>query len=254
MYILIETLVAALALNGIMFLIAYWLQSDKLTDISYAISFIGVALLILVHAHKTPYAFIGTGLVIVWGVRIGAFLLRRVLHVGKDRRFDGIREKFVKFGTFWLGQAITAWILTLPIALALQGNSTWKQFAILGISIWLAGLVIETIADQQKYRFRSQKHAQHPWIDSGLWHYARHPNYFGEILVWVGVYVYALPNLGLLGKVIGIISPIFITILLLRVSGIPILEKNADERWGDKPEYQQYKQRTRLLIPLPKKG
>ena len=119
----------------------------------------------------------------------------------------------------------------------------------IGLAVWLAGLVIETVADLQKSRFASLPENQGRWIDSGLWRYSRHPNYLGEILVWVGVYVFAVPSLSLPESFIALISPIFITILLRYVSGVPLLEKAADKKWGNSEGYQQYRLRTGLILP-----
>lgn len=236
-----------------MFLIAFRLKSDKLTDISYAVSFIALALLALHESKGTAYTLIGIGLVCVWALRIGSFLLYRVLRAGSDRRFDGMREHFWKFGKFWLGQAVTVWILMLPITLAASGNGTWHTFALVGIACWLVGLALESMADLQKYRFTHNPANKNQWIDNGIWHYSRHPNYFGEMLVWIGIYLYVLPSLSLDSQLVGIASPLFIIVLLLFVSGVPILERDADKRWGIIPAYKTYKKQTSLLIPLPKK-
>lgn len=247
------SLVLSLSINGGMFLVAFRLRSDKLTDASYALTFLTLTLFSFVQSPKTTYDLIATMLVCAWALRIGSFLLYRVLRTGKDRRFDGIRDSFWQFGKFWLGQAITVWILMIPITLVLKGSTHQQVITVLGMVIWLLGFGVETIADLQKYRFtHDPQHAGH-WIDTGVWRYSRHPNYFGEIAVWLGVYLYTFPGLSVPAKIIGVLSPLVITILLLFVSGIPILEKQADERWGNKAAYQAYKQRTSLLVPLPPK-
>ncbi len=116
---------------------------------------------------------------------------------------------------------------------------------------WTVGLIIETIADVQKIQFKNNPANKGKWIESGIWRYSRHPNYFGEIVVWIGVYIVAATSLPFVQAAIGLISPLFIIVLLLFVSGIPILEKSADKRWGNDPAYKKYKKRTSLLIPLP---
>lgn len=248
------SLMVSLIINGGMFLIAFKRRSDKLTDISYAVSFIVLALLAFRYARVTPYSVIGTGLVCVWALRIGGFLLYRVLRTGSDKRFDGIRDHFWQFGKFWLGQAITVWVLMIPLLLSNSENtSSWYPIALTGATVWLIGFVLEAVADLQKYRFTHNPANADRWIDEGVWRYSRHPNYFGEMMVWIGIYLYAAPSLSVLGKVIGVISPLFITLLLLFVSGVPILEKGADKRWGSLPSYVSYKRHTSLLVPLPKK-
>lgn len=249
------SLVISLVINGFMFLVAYARGSDKLTDASYAVTFITLAIWAYIHSNKDLYDIMGAALVVVWALRIGSFLLYRVIRAGRDRRFDGMREHFWRFGKFWLGQALTVWALMIPATLALSDKSIKTGHALVyaGVAIWLCGFVIESIADLQKYRFTHASAHKGHWVDTGLWRYSRHPNYFGEIMVWLGIYLYAWPHLSLVGRLVGSISPIFIAVLLLFVSGIPILEKSADKRWGTDPAYKTYKNRTSILIPLPRK-
>ncbi len=246
-------LAVSLGINGVLFLLAFWRQSDKLTDASYALSFISVTLFGLSRGHGSAFNILAAMLVCIWAVRIGSFLLYRVLKTGKDGRFDDMRSHFWRFGKFWLGQAITVWVLTLPVLLVFDRRANWHNTALLGLLIWLIGVNTEAVADFQKYRFTHTPANKGQWIDVGIWRYSRHPNYFGEILVWIGIYLYAFPALNSTARWIGIISPLVITTLLLFVSGIPILEKSADKKWGSDPKYQQYKQRTSVLIPLPNK-
>lgn len=176
----------------------------------------------------------------------------RILRVGKDKRFDDLRSSFIKFGKFWIGQACTSWVLMLPLTLALYKGGIIGFAAILGIVLWFVGLTIEAIADYQKFAFKQTYTNKNIWIQSGVWKYSRHPNYFGEILVWVGIYIYCATSLTLLEKVLGLSSPGLITAVLLFVSGVPILERAADRRWGDVAAYRLYKRNSRLLMPIPK--
>jgi len=253
MSILFSALILSLVINFIMFIFAYKLKSDKLTDISYAISFIAIVLWELVHQKvSNPYSLVLIFLVIIWALRIGIFLLIRVLHKGKDSRFDNMRDNFTAFGRFWLGQALTAWILLIPCLLTLNHKGKFNLLAITALIIWAGGLLVEAFADAQKYIFTNNPINKNHWIASGLWRYSRHPNYFGEILVWIAIYLYSLTALPGLDKLYGLISPLFIIILLLFVSGIPILEKSADKRWGELKDYKSYKKHTSLLIPFTK--
>ena len=112
------------------------------------------------------------------------------------------------------------------------------------------GLVIETAADAQKSAFKGKQENRGRFIERGLWRYSRHPNYCGEMLVWWGLFVFAVPFLHGAAFAV-VIGPVFITLLLLFVSGIPLLEKSADKRWGGEPEYEAYKARTSVLVPRP---
>jgi steroid 5-alpha reductase family enzyme len=253
-HILLITLIVSLGINGAMFLVAFWRQSDKLTDISYAVTFIVLAMTALVRGPGARYynTFLAA-MIWIWGIRIGGFLLYRVIQKGKDSRFDGMREDFVHFGKFWLGQAITVWLLMLPVSLALQQQGKIGILAYFGMVIWLLGLLVESAADWQKYRFNTDSKNKGRWIEEGVWQYSRHPNYFGEIAIWIGVYLYCLTVLSGWQVFVGLLSPVFITILLRFVSGVPILEKSADKRWGNDPKYRAYKQHTSLLLPWPKR-
>lgn len=247
------SLASSLAINLLLFLIAFRLQSDKLTDISYALSFLTIDIVSFIYAGNYNYfSWLIFSIAALWAVRIGSFLLVRVIKVGKDSRFDDLRTSFVRFGKFWLGQALTAWILMLPVSIALYRGGEVTLLVILGITIWLIGLLIEAVADYQKFAFKFSKNNKREWIQDGLWKFARHPNYFGEILVWCGIYAACFTALSSTERLISLASPILITLLLLFVSGVPLLERSADQRWGKLKAYQEYKRRTRLLIPVPK--
>jgi steroid 5-alpha reductase family enzyme len=234
-----------------MFLVAFYFKSDKLTDISYAVSFIALALYSLIEAKTdSSRVIISALLVIFWGARIGSFLLYRVMKAGSDKRFDGMRENFTRFGKFWLGQALMVWLLMIPITMSARTDRPLDLIVWLGILIWLFGFAIEAAADYQKQIFKSREKNVHPWIDEGLWHYSRHPNYFGEIAIWCGVYLSCINSLSGFDKIIGLISPIFLFLMLRFVSGVPILERSADKRWGQDPAYKDYKSSSNLLLPF----
>jgi steroid 5-alpha reductase family enzyme len=190
-------------------------------------------------------------MIALWSLRLGGFLFIRIQKMKKDKRFDGMRESFTKFIKFWLLQGLTVWIILIPTILFLATNR--DEVIIIGAIIWLIGLIIETIADAQKYKFKQNKKNKDKFIQEGIWKYSRHPNYFGEILCWIGIYIYVFPALTITNKIIGLISPIFIIALLMFVSGVPLLEKYADKKWGHQKDYKEYKRKTSLLIPLPQK-
>jgi steroid 5-alpha reductase family enzyme len=194
-------------------------------------------------------------MVILWGLRLGIFLFIRIRKQKFDKRFDGIRESFPKFLRFWVFQALAVWIILLPSLLFISDPSLSACFnctdniAWWAMAIWAIGLLTEAIADIQKYIFSQNPKNKDRFIQSGLWKYSRHPNYFGEILCWVGIYLYVFGWLSPLGRLAGIISPLFIACLLLFVTGLPPLEKFADEKWGKRKDYKEYKRKTSVLIP-----
>lgn len=242
----------SLAINIGMFLLAYRWQTDKLTDASYAMTFIVLAGCALLASPVEPFKLVLFGMITFWALRLGGFLLFRIWRTGIDSRFDGVRDNFWKFGKFWLAQAISVWLILLPSLMALWYDETYfTSLSYVGISVWIVGVVIEVLADIQKYRFNQNPNNKDKWIASGIWAYARHPNYFGEMLVWLGIFIYTATVLSTAQVLIGIISPIYSICLLLFVSGVPPLERVADKRWGHQSAYKRYKHRTSLLIPLP---
>jgi steroid 5-alpha reductase family enzyme len=143
---------------------------------------------------------------------------------------------------------------TLAAALAAITTTTRKELdllAVVGFLIWVFGFAIEVTADTQKSRFRADPKNKGRFIQTGLWAWSRHPNYFGEIVLWIGVAIIALPVLR--GwQWVTLISPVFVALLITRISGVPMLEKRADERWGGQEEYEAYRERTPVLIPRPR--
>jgi steroid 5-alpha reductase family enzyme len=251
---LLLALLFSVGINIFMFLPAYIFQTDKLTDLSYAITFIAIAIFGLTAAATLgAVKFVLFFMVVLWALRLGGFLFWRIRKMKKDSRFDAMRGKFFTFLRFWLLQGISVTIIMAGAILAISSdvrNFNWASIA--GLAVWLSGLAIEAIADIQKYKFNQKPANKGKWIDGGLWYYSRHPNYFGEILVWIGIYLYCTTLLGGIGLLTALISPLYISTLLLFVSGVPLLEKSADARWGKIASYQLYKKQTSLIVLRPK--
>lgn len=249
--LLISSLIIVVIINFLLFLIAYNIQSDKLTDFAYSLSFIVVSVYALFMSKYQPNLLVlAIFMVVVWALRLGVFLVIRISRTGKDSRFNNIRNDFTKFLKFWLGQGVVAWFLLLPVLFLAQRDGAISLLSIAGVAIWLIGLIIETISDFQKYSFYKISSNKGKWIDSGFWRYSRHPNYFGEILIWVGMYVVTFSALDNIQRAIGLMSPVTIFLLLRYVTGVPPLEKAADKRWGTNEHYREYKKRTNLLMPF----
>jgi steroid 5-alpha reductase family enzyme len=251
-------------LNAAGYAYGYFRQSDKVTDLLYSLSFAAAsAVCLLVVDPGNRHAAGLTLMVLVWAARLGGYLFMRIHKMERDARFDEMRPNAWRLAGFWLLQAITVWIVLLPLLLVLgasnpppgglapdsaaaTGSGGW--LSLVGSGIWLAGLLMEALADWQKFRFRNNPANKGKFVNIGLWRWSRHPNYLGEMLVWIGFYVFALPVLGSHSWV-ALTSPLWIIWLLLRVSGIPLLEKSADKRYGMQQAYQDYKKQTALLIP-----
>ncbi|MEM7282564.1 MAG: DUF1295 domain-containing protein, partial [Pseudomonadota bacterium] len=191
-------------------------------------------------------------MVIIWCSRLGLFLFTRISKDGEDRRFREIKINPLRFLGAWTLQALWV-ILTAACAIAIITTREQKEvdvFLIVGALMWVTGFGIEVVADAQKRAFRKDPANQGKFIQSGLWAWSQHPNYFGEIALWTGVLIMAIPILHG-GAWLCVISPLFVFLLLTRVSGIPMLDEHAKQKWGDDPDYLSYVERTSKLLVRP---
>ena len=242
-------------LHWLIFIPSYIYQTEHYFDLIGSISYISIVLFTFLALNNLDVRSILIGLLIlVWAVRLGSFLVIRVKRDGKDNRFTVMKTKFWWFLFTWTIGGLWVFI-TMAAGLAAMTSAKvvplgW--FALIGIFLWLEGFLVEVVADHQKTRFRSKKENQGRFINEGLWSFSRHPNYYGEITLWLGIAFIAFPVLQ--GwQLLTLISPIFVYILLTRISGITMLERRADKKWRDDPEYQRYKETTSSLIPMFKR-
>jgi steroid 5-alpha reductase family enzyme len=248
--------IIAFLIQWIAFIPAFLKQTEAFFDLTGSITYLTVVwVAVLLRPGADARSFLLLALVSIWALRLGTFLFRRIRAAGSDPRFDELKSSFPRFLTVWTVQGL--WV-SLTLAAALAAITSTRQveldaFALAGAIVWALGFGIEAIADWQKSQFRAKPENAGKFINSGLWAWSRHPNYFGEIILWIGVAIIALPILR--GwQWVTLISPLFVTLLLTRVSGIPMLEERADKKWGGDPEYEEYKARTPVLIPLPPSG
>ena len=241
----------AFLLNWLAFIPAYRFQTEKFYDLMGSSTYILVTILALVlSSNPDTRSFLLAAMVILWALRLGTFLYRRIHKAGKDDRFDKIKPNFARFLNAWTIQALWVTFTAAPAIVAITTSQRKEVgiFAIIGAIVWAIGFLIEIIADNQKTQFRNNPANKDRFINTGLWSRSRHPNYFGEILLWIGVSIIAIPVLQ--GwQWVAMISPIFVTLLLTRVSGVPMLEAKANKKWGGQAEYEAYKKRTPILIP-----
>ena len=249
----------AFAIQWIAFIPAYIFQTEKFYDLTGSLTYLSVIWYSLVYSSEYFTNLNQANLVIVllitfWALRLGSFLFFRVRKDGGDGRFDIMKTKFWWFLMTWNIQGM--WVfLSLAAGLAAmtsQNKIEADTFLLVGTLIWILGFSIEVIADNQKSKFRSNPDNKDKFITTGIWSWSRHPNYFGEILLWIGITVIAFPVLQ--GwQFITLISPIFIIILLTQISGVRLLELRGKKKWGDNEEYKNYIKNTSVLIPLPPK-
>lgn len=241
----------AFVIQWLVFIPAYFMQTEKYFDITGSITYISITLAALFFsADADARSMLLAVLVVIWAVRLGTFLFSRIQKAGKDDRFDEIKPSFVRFLNVWTIQGL--WVTFTAAAALVAITSTHRKeldlFAVIGFLVWILGFGFEVVADSQKGRFNADPKNKGKFIQTGLWSRSRHPNYFGEIVLWLGVAIIALPVLQ--GwQWVAMISPIFVTLLLTRVSGVPLLEKKSDAKWGGQKDYEEYKKNTPVLIP-----
>ena len=247
----------AFIIQWIVFVHAYINQTEAFFDLTGSITYITVVLLaVFLSPTADARSWLLLGMVAIWAIRLGTFLFMRIRAAGEDRRFRELKTSFARFLVTWTLQGL--WVsLSLAAALAAITSEVKVElgiYALTGFIVWLVGFGIEVIADRQKNLFRNDPQNEGKFIQSGLWSWSRHPNYFGEIVLWIGVAIIALPVLR--GwQWMTLISPIFVFFLLTRISGVPMLEERADEKWGGQEDYEAYKARTsELLLRPPSKG
>ena len=240
----------AFCVQWVAFVPAYVARTEHFYDLVGSVTYLAVITLAFVTGEQQGRAILLAVLVATWALRLGIFLFLRIRRAGADRRFDEIKQSWSRFLIAWTLQGL--WVFLTAIAaitaLCAADPSPTGWLDLVGTIIWIVGFGIEVAADRQKSAFRRRN--TDGFVSEGLWAWSRHPNYFGEILLWFGIAVLALSDLT--GwQLVALVSPAFVSLLLLKISGVPMLEARADERWGDDPAYQDYRRRTPILIPRP---
>ncbi|MAT49329.1 MAG: hypothetical protein CMA27_05810 [Euryarchaeota archaeon] len=233
-------------------------QTERFYDLTGGLTYLTVVIFSLWAGSQSEFPsvreLIISLLVVIWSLRLSFFLYLRIHRSGKDGRFDELKKSPIRFLVPWTLQGLWVFLTMIVVIVINSQNGPSPPLKIwdgIGLAVWILGFVIEALADNQKTKFNTIPENQGKWIDSGLWSISRHPNYFGEILLWSGIAIFGISCLSGL-ELLTWISPIFIYLLLTKISGVPILDKRALEKWGDDPEYQKYREKTSLLIPIRK--
>lgn len=244
-------------IHWIFFLPSFFAKTEKFYDITGTVAYFGMTgLAVYIASESSAQSLLSkiiAAMVLVWALRLGLFLLVRVFTVGEDNRFSEAKKSFFKFLMFFSLSALWVFLTTANALTLILNNPDINDVLFLGIGgiIWTIGFLFEVIADEQKRQFRKKDSNHGQFIATGLWSISRHPNYFGEILIWIGMAVISFPVLS--GwQYATLISPLFVILMLTRVSGINLLEESADKKWGNLDEYQTYKANTAALIPFKK--
>ena len=244
-------LVLSVIIQIIFFIPSFILKTEKLYDLIGSTTYVIVTSIAYVSVdNKTTTDTLLFLFIIIWATRLGTYLFRRIQRDSEDVRFEKAKRNFFWFLQYWMGQALWVSITSCAAVIAIlkPESSSLNIYNYIGIIIWIFGFSIEVISDLQKNKFKKSQNTNETFISTGLWSKSRHPNYFGEITLWSGIYIISLSSFSGIDY-LSIISPIFVFILLTRMSGINMLEKIADDRYKHLDEYLEYKENTPKLIP-----
>ena len=239
-------------IQWLVFIPSYLSKTEKYFDLTGGLTFLSLTVLILILTEAlTIISFLLAALVAIWAIRLSSFLFLRIREDGHDKRFAEVIPHKTKFLFYWTFQGFWAFVTPVVAFTALTSQNISDKIEIttvIGLIIWLAGFLIEVVADRQKRAFRKFSANKNKFIDSGLWAWSRHPNYFGEIILWIGISLIALPTL-MDWQYITLLSIPYVIVMLVKVSGIAKLEEASDQKWGADEAYQKYKTHTPVIIP-----
>eukprot|EP00753_Platysulcus_tardus_P001458 PLAT11350.1.p1 GENE.PLAT11350.1~~PLAT11350.1.p1 ORF type:complete len:328 (+),score=154.55 PLAT11350.1:38-1021(+) len=256
--------IVTVAFQLVGFAIGGGLKIDTVTDLWGGFGFVvNTVILLLLTASYDLRSILLTVQVILWGVRLSGFLFYRILVTKTDKRFDGIREDCCKFFIFWFFQmlwvssAIAVYVAIAGAPLVAGGPLPLGAADFAGMAMWLVGWLVEVVADAQKFSFRQDSSNKGKWCAVGVWSWSRHPNYFGEVLLWWGLFVQATPIIstltaaGLPGLWAAICGPLFTVLVLVFGSGVPPLEASLRKRYLGQPGFAAYIANTSVFFPMP---
>ena len=253
--VLLYCVLISFTIHLIIFIPSAIMKNEKFYDFTGMIAYLSIIIFAIqqkyIQIHSIDiYSLVLSILISIWTLRLGIFLFYRVLKVGEDIRFKDVKNNALKFFVWFSISSLWVSLTTMAAMNVVTSKNYNKDLTLLwiGTIIWIIGFLFEIISDYQKIKFKNNALNKNKFIDSGLWSISRHPNYFGEIVLWIGIYIITLPSTSSL-EYLGIISPLFVIVLLNKVSGINLLEASADKKWGSSKEYQKYKKTTPKLIP-----
>ena len=253
--VLLYCVLISFTIHLIIFIPSAIMKNEKFYDFTGMIAYLSIIMFAIqqkyIQIHSIDiYSLVLSLLISIWTLRLGIFLFYRVLKVGEDIRFKDVKNNALKFFVWFSISSLWVSLTTMAAMNVVTSKNYNKDLTLLyiGTMIWVFGFLFEIISDYQKIKFKNNALNKNKFINSGLWSISRHPNYFGEIILWIGIYIITLPSTSGL-EYLGIISPLFVIVLLNKVSGINLLEASADKKWGSSKEYQKYKKITPKLIP-----
>ena len=249
----LRVVILAFLIQWVAYIPAYVFQTEKFYDLTGSLTYLSVTWYALILASGDFASANVTNIVIVllislWALRLGSFLFMRIHKDGEDKRFRTIKPSATQFFMTWTLQGLWVSLCSMCAltAISSDGGVVVNAMFYFGLGLFVLGFSTEIVADNQKSKFRSFSENKDKFITTGLWAKSRHPNYFGEIVLWTGIAVMSFSSLE--GwQYLTLISPIFTYILLVYVSGVRMLEARADKKWGDDEDYIKYKSETSAL-------
>ena len=236
-------------IQWILFIPAYIFKTEKFYDLAGSSTYIFAVSYILYDSSENFINLILGVAIIVWAVRLGTFLFFRIKKAGEDKRFKEIKQSPTRFFLAWSLQGMWVSMCSLCALTALSTDTgvVLNGYLYLGLGVFLFGFLIELIADKQKSKFRSIEGNKDKFINTGLWSKSRHPNYFGEIILWLGISIMSISSLSGL-QYLTLVSPLFTYLLLVYVSGVRLLEESGNKKWGHLDSYKEYVKSTPVLF------
>jgi len=250
-----QAVLTAFLIQWILFIPAFYFQTEKFYDLTGSATYLFI---VIYKSYQSKVAIninMGSILlascIILWAIRLGSFLFTRIHKAGVDKRFSSIKPSPTRFFMAWTFQGMWVSICSMCAltAIASKNGVVLNGVFYIGMLVFIFGFLVEIIADWQKSNFRKNPTNKNQFIAQGLWSYSRHPNYFGEITLWLGISIMSFSSLSS-WQYITLISPVFTYILLVYISGVRILEIAGMEKWGHLDSYQQYIRRTPSLFPF----
>jgi steroid 5-alpha reductase family enzyme len=252
--IVLRAVVLAFVIQWIAFLPAYIFQTEKFYDLTGSLTYLTIVWYALTFSsnHFSDLSISNITIVLLitfWALRLGSFLFMRIHKDGEDKRFRSIKPSATQFFMTWTLQGLWVSLCSMCALTAISSELGVVVNALfyIGLALFIYGFSIEIIADKQKSQFRSIPENRDSFITTGLWAKSRHPNYFGEIVLWTGIACISFSSLKGM-QYLTLISPIFTYLLLVYVSGVRMLEARADKKWGHDQTYIKYKDETSKLL------
>ena len=236
-------------IQWVLFIPAYMFKTEKFYDLAGSSTYIfAVSYILYDSSQNLTNLILGTA-IIVWAVRLGSFLFFRIKKAGEDKRFKEIKQSPTRFLLAWSlqGMWVSMCCLCALTALSTDTGVVLNGYLYLGFGLFLTGFLIEIIADKQKSKFRSNLDNKDKFINTGLWSKSRHPNYLGEIILWLGISIMSISSLSGL-QYLTLVSPLFTYLLLVYVSGVRLLEESGNKKWGHLNSYKEYVKNTPVLF------